>query len=805
MSRFKDRDKLYQAYQTIMSMALTWAIILVINQYFSLRILIAVSALYSLIPAVLIFLFDINRKNAISYFLLVGIIPVLAFVFWITGTNPITWFMDIINWCNIYNGSKELYAAGYANIIVFGAACLTAIIFYLLTKKQITKVLLAVTALVALIILCIEKIDISKVVVCIGVFYIMTILVELYGIVKVRKVGRHEKKEGILYLAPICLLLAVLAIAMPSKPEPIQWRAFKQIYHSLSDQIDVWGTDLDYYFGKSKGVFSVSMTGYSEDNGKLVNKNKLLKSNKLALKLSGLSKGNSVYLIGSVSDVYTGTSWKKSKTDYLSDNGDYLLDYIEMFYALSRQNKDVLESNRFIDRKAIKLTYDKIKTKTFFYPDKMSSFDTFSNSNKLSTQTAQINFKKARGNGTSYQTTYYEMNLQGDAFMQMLKDADTFSYQNSQKIDQDTEHYLQFYLLSNDNVVNFKLEDYLKVLGERADRIKAEYTALPDELPDRVYNLADQITAGSKTKYEKLKAIETYLVQNYTYSLDPQKLPKGADFIDNFLFETKTGYCTSFATAMVILSRCVGIPTRYVEGYVVRCDEADSEGNYLIRNSSAHAWAEAYIEGVGWIPFEATAPFYNARYTVWKDLPKAGNESDTLFFNERDFQHQDTQSNQPLIIPKVEKKDNTTEVFAGIVIFILVLFILLAILIIYYFVLKYRYKKEYQKADYSRRMYMQFLRILRLLKREGFTLGQQETILMLSDRVKDNFRYRKITFLDVANIFMRYRYAQAEVTKDELDKVSLYHDNLVLKEKEEVSRFKVWLGELLFLSKRGLY
>lgn len=803
----KDREKLYQAYHALLSMALTWALILVINRYFNLHVLFAVSALYAFIPAILVYLFDIFKKNTISYFLLGGIIPALGLILWLTKTNPIKWLLQIIHWCNIYDGSKELYNAKHANVIVFAAASLAAILFYLLTKKQMTKILLAILILTALIVLCIGKTEVSKAVVGICVFYILSIIVELYGIVKSHKIGKKEKKEGILYLAPVCLLLAVLSIVLPSKPEPIQWTGIKNLYHNVTEQIEVWKTDLNYYFGKSKGEFFVHMTGYSEDGGKLGNNDRLVKSEKVSLKISGPDKKKTVYLIGSISDIYTGQSWEMSDTDYQYQEGEYLLDYMEMYYALSRQDLEVLQNKRFMDRKTVRVTYQTIKTKTFFYPGKMSEYNIITKYKKLSLQTPQIKFVKARGKGTHYLTTYYEMNLQGDAFIQMLKDADTFSYREPQSIDADKAQYIQDKIITEDELAERLREmDYQEILRERAESIKAEYSVLPDTLPARVYNLAKEITAPYPTRYEKLKAIETYLIQNYTYSLDAHKLPEGAEFVDNFLFKEKEGYCTSFATAMAVLARCIGIPTRYVQGYAAKCENADSDGYYPVKSSYAHAWAEAYIEGIGWIPFEATPAFYEARYTVWKELTRPSNNASGYQYNPSDYYGRTTETNPIEAAMEEEgKKDKPTQIYGGIFIFLSIVVMLLMTLMIYFNVLKYRYRKNYERADNSQRMYMMFLRILRLLKREGYELGQQETILMLSERVKDSFIYNQVTFAKVADIFMRYRYAQHKITEEELEQVVTYQQGLAAKERDEESRFKVWLAELFFLTRKGSY
>lgn len=120
-------------------MALTWALLLVVNQYFDLRVFFMVSAFYSFLPSILIYLFDINKRNAISYLMLLGIFPIIALIFWISGTNPVRWAGNVLSWCAAYDGSDELYNRGIANFVVFFIGIIAAILFYLLTRDLIAK------------------------------------------------------------------------------------------------------------------------------------------------------------------------------------------------------------------------------------------------------------------------------------------------------------------------------------------------------------------------------------------------------------------------------------------------------------------------------------------------------------------------------------------------------------------------------------------------------------------------------------------------------------------------------------------
>ena len=149
----------------------------------------------------------------------------------------------------------------------------------------------------------------------------------------------------------------------------------------------------------------------------------------------------------------------------------------------------------------------------------------------------------------------------------------------------------------------------------------APYLALPEALPQRVRDLAQAIVdeAGAQNDYTRMKALEEYL-HRFPYTLEPGAVPVGADFVDYFLFEGQEGYCTYYATALAVLGRCVGIPTRYAEGYTLPTEQNEN-GGLDVTNANAHAWCEAIIPGYGWIGFEATAPYSFAFYHGGQQAP----------------------------------------------------------------------------------------------------------------------------------------------------------------------------------------
>ncbi len=136
--------------------------------------------------------------------------------------------------------------------------------------------------------------------------------------------------------------------------------------------------------------------------------------------------------------------------------------------------------------------------------------------------------------------------------------------------------------------------------------LREYYLQLPESLPDSVYTTAKRITQGCTTPYEKALAIEHWLRENCTYTLTPGTPPKERDFVDYFL-ETRKGYCVYYASAMAVLSRCSGLPARYVTGFALKQDpEANSSFAYVATNATAHAWTQIYFAGIGWVDFDAT-------------------------------------------------------------------------------------------------------------------------------------------------------------------------------------------------------
>lgn len=143
----------------------------------------------------------------------------------------------------------------------------------------------------------------------------------------------------------------------------------------------------------------------------------------------------------------------------------------------------------------------------------------------------------------------------------------------------------------------------------------SRYLQLPDNLPQRVTDLALEITDMYDSVYDKARAIEGYFARSgFQYETTNVQVPSAdQDYVDQFLFETRLGYCDNFSTSMVVMLRSIGIQARWVKGFSSgeRIGAQDGTFTYQVTNNDAHSWVEAYIDGIGWMPFEPTIGFSN--------------------------------------------------------------------------------------------------------------------------------------------------------------------------------------------------
>ena len=133
-----------------------------------------------------------------------------------------------------------------------------------------------------------------------------------------------------------------------------------------------------------------------------------------------------------------------------------------------------------------------------------------------------------------------------------------------------------------------------------SDATRDRYLQLPALAP-RIARLARQATEGSRDPYEAATKLEQFLATRYRYAL--AKPETSLDPLEEFLFSRGSGNCEYFAAAMAVMLRTLDIPARVVGGF--QRGEWNPYGRYfMVRLSDAHAWVEAYFDGLGWVTLD---------------------------------------------------------------------------------------------------------------------------------------------------------------------------------------------------------
>lgn len=151
--------------------------------------------------------------------------------------------------------------------------------------------------------------------------------------------------------------------------------------------------------------------------------------------------------------------------------------------------------------------------------------------------------------------------------------------------------------------------------------VEAQYLKVPVDNLDRLKEYCGQ------QEFSSLQEIIDFVVssvqEGHRYSMDLEPVPDGVDFAEYFFFDQNRGYCIHFATTAALMFRILGIPARYVTGYVVPASDFSAGDNGYsaeVPDTQAHAWVEIYQKGIGWIPLEVT-PGYGDTLETETQLP----------------------------------------------------------------------------------------------------------------------------------------------------------------------------------------
>lgn len=160
-------------------------------------------------------------------------------------------------------------------------------------------------------------------------------------------------------------------------------------------------------------------------------------------------------------------------------------------------------------------------------------------------------------------------------------------------------------------------QEYFLQKESALDRLERSYAVYAQEhyteVPEGFENLKDQCQESGVTGEdlnEVTAYIQSFLMENYTYSVNLPAIPEGKDAVQYFLYESKVGCSPQYASAATIMFRIFGVPARYVVGYAASkslfSQQEDGAYQAVLQSDNAHAWVEIYMSGTGWMPVETT-------------------------------------------------------------------------------------------------------------------------------------------------------------------------------------------------------
>lgn len=563
---------------------------------------------------------------------------------------------------------------------------------------------------------------VSKLSVCMIFLYALLTAADLIERRSVKE-GDTDPAKHLVFISPFLLVIFIIAAFIRIPSAPYDWGFVKKISQAVESR-GAWLAER--IFAGSDWDSNAPFIGFSDRGGF---GGDIGGAGYPVMEISSSASSDLVlYLAGKTFDRFDGKVWSASSQARQIDE-DY--DTLETVSAVLDRGGDG-PSGDLMKSLTLKAEYKDMKTDRMFLPLK-----------RIPGSTEQ---EKGR-----YRTVYYRLNRDTPLFEKMTEDGHTVTDSGLSKAVKEC----------GISSASYDMEGY----GQYRQQTKDVYLT-GTELSPELKSYMDEVLSGADSDYEKLCRIEETL-RSFRYTDRPGDLPKelesAEDYLDYFMLQKKEGYCSYFATAFVLLARAYGIPARYVQGY--RADV----GNKIraeVSSSEAHAWPEAYIEGIGWLNFEPT-PGY-ARKVSWKTEEEMHYEG----ASDVEFEPPVTQETESAGINGTDEKPafslkwyHIAAPAAGVILFALILYGLDGLL----------KKRRYQRMSDREKSIWICKRNLELLARMKAGIRKQETLTEYRERAG---REIPPEYLDFCKAYEEILYSGKETTKEERIKLEEDHEKI---------------------------
>ena len=396
-----------------------------------------------------------------------------------------------------------------------------------------------------------------------------------------RKSGRTDHALHLTFVAPFVYAWLLFCLLFPIGQKPYTWN----IVRALWDKVNDLGISISQWANGKNDDFDSYLPGFSESSrvhgGGIRDDAKVL-----FIVEPVMGTPISVRLAGEVCDTFDDMEWMNT-----AEENAYELEFDALETNLAMEQ--VPRYADYMQAVELRLTYREFTSKHMFLPDKAFITSSEWPDLEVSAKGRTLLFEKKKGVNDEYVVSGYRLNLLHTAFSDFMNSAKEITADDWAWIAR--RYDVPAYVTSYENFLNYRAE------------IRARY-GKTFVLSDAAAAFVQEAVGDAVTPYDRMMRIGKAL-NSFAYTTTPGRFPgsvkDASGFLDYFL-STQQGYCTHFATAMVLFAWSEGLPARYVHGFSVALSGRDP---VEVTANQAHAWCEIYFENVGWIPFDVTPGF----------------------------------------------------------------------------------------------------------------------------------------------------------------------------------------------------
>ncbi len=697
-------------------------------------ILLLFCLLFSLIATISDDRYFTNIPYKIRRFLYPAVLLIIVCVLLLRrydGQNLISYLKTVVNWFIQNLNQNAEYSMEYSLFIVFLLYLILSLLIEFCEKYLKVQLCFSLAIIVCSLLIGSYQTDIFPLALFGGIFYAIDTCTNCC----LRKIT--HSKDVSAYCASLSSVFGVmvmLALILPHSEDPIPYykmaNAFDRAYYEIS--------------GLSQELainFKNAFTGLSD--GKIdLTQGTVKKNDSIIIKVYKNARNyNPIYLTLHIADHYTGSTWENTiKTT--GEDSEFERNADERIHNLI--NAGFAKQSPIFHSMSMKIQYRYIYSRNILYPDNCTSITNFKPNNSIEDKDINIRFDHKPKLDTSYSVSVTEINL---------KDAEVLEY-----------------LKSNISFMEASEHD-----GTLFDTF-APYLQLP-LLPERIQNLAKEITENCTSDYEKANLIRQY-VQQFPYSTSLSDIPKDTDVADYFLFEQKKGYCIHYATAVAILCRSIGIPSRYVQGIALGAGEKAKQW-FDVYSSESHAWCEVYINGYGWMRMDATPIDSINSYHDWPEVVETL-PSDAPDYIPPLIQMDAPDKNDEIDLEALKRKQEQEKLLTLYVILAISIFaVIIIILIIITLLVREHKRKLFLQSSFNEQASHCLQEILAHLTYLGITKSSPETMWEFTERINRQMPDQYPEIIKVLTNYNNLRYSEKGFADKDIE--ALQHGIMLLK------------------------